>query len=245
MTTFLRRGCIFLVTLFLGGCVFDEPPIQRYIEYPVRKGDSLYEISDRFEVHPREIINLNNIVPGRALSIGAILRIPYNGQKIEKRSRDIMTGGHAARSPDNESVRLVGLSGAKRYVGKLVWPVSGAAVSSPFGKRWLSFHEGIDLRAQEGRPIFAAHDGDVVYSGDGLRGYGNLVILKTEGLLTVYSHNRKNLVKVGDRVSKGFTIAYVGQSGKATGPHLHFETRVKNKQGKNMAVDPLAFYSKR
>ncbi|MES1209097.1 MAG: LysM peptidoglycan-binding domain-containing M23 family metallopeptidase [Pseudomonadota bacterium] len=110
----------------------------------------------------------------------------------------------------------------------LQWPLTTVAVTigSPFGARWGKPHEGIDLPAPVGTPVFAAADGQVVYAGHGLRGYGNLVVVKHAGdLLTVYAHNSALLVSQGQPVRAGDRIALVGQSGHATGPHLHFEVR--------------------
>lgn len=149
--------------------------------------------------------------------------------------------GHIA--PDSDSIKSIKLSQAKKYIGGLRWPVRNGYIISYFGKRWGNFHEGIDLSAPEGTPIVAAHDGEVVYSGDGLNGYGNLIVIKADGILTVYGHNRRNRADVGDKVKKGDHIGDVGQTGKATGPHVHFEIRIKNAKGLNVAVDPLVFYS--
>ncbi len=108
------------------------------------------------------------------------------------------------------------------------WPLTTVAVTigSPFGARWGRPHEGIDLPAPVGTPVFAAADGQVAYAGHGVRGYGNLIVLKHAGdLLTVYAHNSALLVSQGQPVRAGDRIALVGQSGHATGPHLHFEVR--------------------
>ena len=109
----------------------------------------------------------------------------------------------------------------------LRWPLTTAVtIGSPFGGRWGKPHEGIDLPAPVGTPVFAAADGTVVYAGHGIRGYGNLVVIKHSGdLLTVYAHNSALLVSQGQPVRAGDRIALVGQSGHATGPHLHFEVR--------------------
>jgi murein DD-endopeptidase MepM/ murein hydrolase activator NlpD len=110
----------------------------------------------------------------------------------------------------------------------LRWPLTTVTVmvGSPFGSRWGKHHEGIDLPAPVGTPVFAAADGTVVYAGHGLRGYGNLVVVKHTGdILTVYAHNSRLLVSQGQPVRAGDRIALVGQSGHATGPHLHFEVR--------------------
>jgi murein DD-endopeptidase MepM/ murein hydrolase activator NlpD len=110
----------------------------------------------------------------------------------------------------------------------LRWPLTTVPVvlGSPFGARWGKPHEGIDLPAPIGTPVFAAADGRVVYAGSGVRGYGNLVVIKHAGdLLTAYAHNSILLVSQGQPVRAGDRIALVGQSGHATGPHLHFEVR--------------------
>jgi murein DD-endopeptidase MepM/ murein hydrolase activator NlpD len=110
----------------------------------------------------------------------------------------------------------------------LRWPLTTihVVVGSPFGARWGKPHEGIDLPAPVGTPVFAAADGRVVYAGSGIRGYGNLIVVKHTGdLITAYAHNSVLLVSQGQSVRAGDRIALVGQSGHATGPHLHFEVR--------------------
>lgn len=121
----------------------------------------------------------------------------------------------------------------------LLWPASGS-VSSRFGPRGNAHHDGIDIAAPEGTPIRAALDGTVVYVGV-LRGYGKVVILShDDGLTTVYAHNSKNLVSHGARVRRGTVIASVGQTGRTTGPNLHFEVRKNNR-----ARDPMAYLPKK
>lgn len=144
--------------------------------------------------------------------------------------------------PSVDSNRLVSLSKAGSLVGHLIWPVKGAHVSSLFGPRRSAFHEGIDLPAPEGTAIYAAHGGEVVYRSDRINGYGKMVVIRTTGLLTVYGHLSEYHVHLGDNIKAGDLIAYVGATGEATAPHLHFETRIKDAHGKNIAVDPLVFY---
>jgi murein DD-endopeptidase MepM/ murein hydrolase activator NlpD len=123
------------------------------------------------------------------------------------------------------------------------WPLSTVPVTvgSPFGARWGRPHEGIDLPAPIGTPVFAAADGRVVYAGNGIRGYGNLVVVKHAGdVLTVYAHNSVLLVSEGQPVRAGDTIARVGQSGHATGPHLHFEVRIGQ-----IPRDPMPYLPRR
>lgn len=152
---------------------------------------------------------------------------------------------HTRVGPDAASLKSITLSRAAKYVGALRWPVKDAKVISYFGKRWGNFHEGLDIGAKQGTPIVAAHEGEIIYSGDGFRGYGNMIVVKGDGLLTIYAHCKRNLVDTGDRVKKGDHIADVGMTGQVTGPHLHFETRIKDQKGLNVAVDPLAFYKRK
>jgi murein DD-endopeptidase MepM/ murein hydrolase activator NlpD len=117
----------------------------------------------------------------------------------------------------------------------LVWPVS-APLTSPFGPRWGRMHEGIDLGAPSGTPIAAAAAGAVIYAG-WLGGYGNLTVIDHGGgLATAYGHQSQIAVSVGQSVTQGQTIGYVGSTGHSTGPHLHFEVRASGQ-----AVDPLGY----
>ena len=119
---------------------------------------------------------------------------------------------------------------------QMSWPVDGP-VSSPFGKREGKMHDGIDLAVASDTPVRAACDGVVAYAGNGLRGYGNLVILKHADMLaTVYAHNRELLVKEGQAVTRGQPIARSGQTGRASAPHLHFEVRKDS-----IARNPLGY----
>lgn len=109
------------------------------------------------------------------------------------------------------------------------FPLPGAKVISPYGPRGGRQHTGVDLKTKPKDKIYAAYAGEVIFSGK-FSGYGNLVRIKHDnGLETYYAHNSKNLVKKGDHVKAGQVIALVGQTGRATTPHLHFETRIKGK----------------
>lgn len=117
----------------------------------------------------------------------------------------------------------------------LAWPVRGVLYAR-FGKRAESVHDGIDLSAPEGTPIRAAADGRVLFSAP-QHGYGNLIIIEhQDGLLTLYAHNRENLVKEGERVRLGQVIARVGRGSATSGPYLHFEVRVGGQP-----TDPLPY----
>lgn len=126
------------------------------------------------------------------------------------------------------------------------WPVSSGYITSKFGYRRhpiykrSKFHTGVDFASKRGTPVLATADGVVVFS-DWQSGYGRMVEVRhMDGLKTRYAHNQKNLVKEGDMVKKGQTIAKLGSSGRSTGPHVHFEVR---KDGK--ALNPLKFVGKK
>lgn len=116
------------------------------------------------------------------------------------------------------------------------WPLDHVSVTSPFGERGRSFHEGVDLAASIGTPVYASSFGKVLYSGSKLKGYGKIVILKhpNSGLISVYAHLSRPLVKTGKWVKTGQKIGLSGKTGHATGPHLHYEVR----KGV-MAYDPV------
>jgi murein DD-endopeptidase MepM/ murein hydrolase activator NlpD len=117
----------------------------------------------------------------------------------------------------------------------LIWPVNGPVVSG-YGMRWGRLHEGIDIAASTGTPIWAAAAGTVIHAG-WLGGYGNLVVVDHgNGLATAYAHASAILVAVGQQVAQGETVALIGSTGNSSGPHLHFEVRVNG-----VAVDPLLY----
>lgn len=108
--------------------------------------------------------------------------------------------------------------------GGCMWPASGT-VTSEFGNRWGRLHAGIDIAASTGTPIYAAQAGTVIFSGV-QSGYGNVVILSHGGgLTTLYAHQSRVAASNGQSVGQGDNIGYVGNTGRSTGPHLHFETR--------------------
>jgi len=116
-----------------------------------------------------------------------------------------------------------------------IWPVNGPVVS-PFGMRWGRMHEGIDIAVPYGTPIHAAASGRVVYAG-WMAGYGNLIAIDHgRGLSTAYAHQSSIAAGLGQTVSQGQTIGYVGCTGHCFGPHLHFEVRVNGSP-----VDPLGY----
>lgn len=157
--------------------------------------------------------------------------VERNGVEVER----IIVDEDIISQPQHEII-VVGTKVAA--LGKLAMfstPVFGS-VTSRFGFRQGGFHAGVDISGEIGDPICAADSGVVIFSGFN-GGYGNLIIIDHKnGYKTYYAHNSKNLVSVGQRVSKGTKIATVGMTGNTTGPHLHFEVR-KN----GTPIDPLKF----
>jgi murein DD-endopeptidase MepM/ murein hydrolase activator NlpD len=183
-----------------------DSPAGRWVAVEV--GDTLESIAARAGVPAEDIAEVNglrgpeDIVPGRMIFVLERAAPPAEGPPPAA----LVAGMPALRWPLD--------------IGKLV-------VSSHFGVRDGRPHEGIDLAAPNGTPVFAAADGTVAYAGNGIRGYGNIVVLRHgNGLMTVYAHNSVVLASRGQSVRAGDRIALVGQSGRATGPHLHFEVRV-------------------
>lgn len=123
----------------------------------------------------------------------------------------------------------------------LDWPVDKARLTRGFlPNAQPRPHFGLDLASSKGTPIYAAQGGTVIYAGNGFRGYGRFIIVENNfGWATFYSHLDKMLVKNGEHVEKGQKIGKMGRTGRATGPHLHFEVRKDKK-----AIDPLAFLPK-
>ncbi|MEB3358175.1 MAG: peptidoglycan DD-metalloendopeptidase family protein [Synechococcales bacterium] len=127
-------------------------------------------------------------------------------------------------------------NGSGRFNGYL-WPARGV-LTSGYGWRWGRMHQGIDIAAPVGTPIYAAAPGVIEFSGWNSGGYGNMVDIRhPDGSKTRYAHNSRNLVRVGQQVQQGQQIAEMGSTGYSTGPHVHFEVHLPN-QG---TVNPVAY----
>lgn len=238
----MRRLCIaILIVNLLSGCALVGGSVTdtRDVSHQIQAGDTLFELGEKYGVPADEIARYNDIKNPKALRVGQRVVIPSvgplrRGVVEPKEVRDASSG--------KAQLRMVSLSGVRGYVGTLGYPVDAARHTSRFGWRWSSFHEGIDLAAPEGTDVLAAHDGTVVFVSESWSGYGKVVVIKGDRFMTVYGHNSKNLVSKGDRIDKGDRIAKVGQTGDASGPHLHFETRVMDQNGRYAAVNPMVFY---
>ena len=204
--------------------------------YTVVKGDSITTIAGRYGVPPQDLIELNGVVNPNRLSVGQSLFV-YGVDEIIRRKSAGSKGARGAKSKGKRSPRIKIIP----KKGMLAWPIKAGRTTSGYGPRWGRIHRGLDLAAPIGTPVLAAAKGVVLYSDNKQRGYGNLVIIQHEsGLITVYAHNRRNLVDEGMHVRQGAKIAELGNTGRSSGPHLHFEVRVNGK-----AVDPIKFLPKK
>jgi murein DD-endopeptidase MepM/ murein hydrolase activator NlpD len=205
--------------------------------YEVKAGDTLQSIGSKFDVTSEDLQAYNGIRDAKSLKPGQRIVIPAAGPLGRVADRATDTAGQ-----NRAQLRMISLAPVRSYVGELEFPVTEARYSSRFGWRWSKFHEGLDLSAPEGTPVLSAHDGVVVLETDSWGGYGKVIVIKGDKLMTVYGHNSVNQVKKGARVKRGQQIAKVGQTGDASGPHLHFETRVLDENGRYAAVNPNVFY---
>jgi len=187
--------------------------------HTVKQGESLWEIARTYQTDMNEIIAVNEL---------------ENPDRIRPRQELVIPGANAARIGSAiRSERLVSDDG--RLMRAFSWPVSGR-ISSRYGPRWGRMHYGIDIAVNTGTPVKAAARGRVSFAGwNG--GYGYLVIIDHgNNVETRYAHLSRIAVQVGQYVSRGSVIAYSGNTGNSTGPHLHFEIRYKGQ-----AVNPLNY----
>lgn len=181
------------------------------VKHMVKKGDTAQSLAKKYKGDLEEILAYNNLQQGDILVVGSVVIIP-DGEVLP-----------APVSSSGSGVRSSVASSLKEYSGYYIRPISG-------GKKSQGIHgyNGVDLAAPVGTPIYAAADGEVIISRSGgwNGGYGNYVVIRhPNGTQTLYSHNSRNNVSVGDSVNQGDVIGFIGATGKATGAHLHFEIR--------------------
>jgi len=188
------------------------------VYHAVKAGETLYGIGKTYGVSYRRIARANDLENPSQIYAGQRLFIP--GVKKHRRAAVAPRSGSPKRASDDPHLPI-----SQR---PFTWPIQTGVLSSGFGPRGRSFHDGIDIATAPGTPVTAAADGTVAYA-DELRGYGRVIILShADGYATVYAHNRENRVREGERVHRGQTIATVGESGRASAPNLHFEVRKDN-----------------
>jgi murein DD-endopeptidase MepM/ murein hydrolase activator NlpD len=188
--------------------------------YRVQPGDTLWSLSRRFGTTVEDLLRANGIESPQELRAGNSLHIPERGRASA--SGDPPGPPPPADKATAQVEKRPKTRSSKRY--PFLWPTQGT-ITSRFGRRGSRQHDGIDIGAAKGSAVCAAADGEVIFAAK-QGGYGNLVLLRHRGgLVTVYAHHDRNLVRKGQRVRAGQVIARVGQTGRASGPHLHFEVR--------------------
>ncbi|HVI58463.1 MAG TPA: peptidoglycan DD-metalloendopeptidase family protein [Luteimonas sp.] len=211
----------------------------------VRRGDTVYRIATSNGISPLDLATWNDIEPPYTIYPGQRLKLYPGGGR---RGPAVATRP-APRPPATSPTRPAASAGAPASTPA----AATVAASSPFAWRWPtegqlvgSFQagnptrQGIDIAGSNGQPVRAAADGVVVYSGSGLVGYGELVIVKhSDEWLSAYGHNRARLVNEGQVVKAGQQIAEMGHSGAAR-DMLHFEIRYNGKP-----VDPQSYLPRR
>lgn len=186
-------------------------PKQKGFKYKVKRGDSLEKIAKQFGIKKEELIAFNNIKNENFIKIGDEILIPANKVKP------------IAKISSSVSLRPVFVN-ALSSIGRILVPVSG------LNQKRIHSNNGVDISAECGSPVYSADAGIVIESYDGWNGgYGNYIVIQHKNYETLYGHLSQRFVEIGDYVEKGALIATVGSTGKATGCHLHFETRgIKN-----------------
>jgi murein DD-endopeptidase MepM/ murein hydrolase activator NlpD len=214
--------------LWVAGC--SSLPTGSGVTHVVQPGETVYRISRYYDVPIERVIHANRVHDVTDVAVGTRLYIP--GAQREAATASIALMPAAIQRPGT-SGRALALRESNLV---FTWPVNGR-VSSRFGSRRGRPHEGIDIRAPRGTPVYAAEAGRVIHAGRGLGAYGKVVILKHVGRYsTVYAHHDSVRVRKGQFVEKGDRIGTVGTTGNASGPHLHFEVRRDRKPD-----DPLSY----
>jgi murein DD-endopeptidase MepM/ murein hydrolase activator NlpD len=230
----------------------------------VNHGDTLMGIARRYHISPAELARANRLEPGAKLQIGMRLNVPAKASAApvpqaqpavaqatpasaapvtrmatvatapQQKARLAQTTNVEEASTADAPVKAAEATGA---LPTFRWPVRGKVITSYGAKTNGKANDGINLAVPEGTPVKAAEDGVVAYSGNELKGYGNLVLIRhSNGYVTAYAHASELLVKRGDTIKRGQVIAKSGQSGEVASPQLHFEIRKGS-----TAVDPLQF----
>jgi len=191
------------------------------VYHMVKRHQTLWRICKTYGVDMDEVARINHIRDPSRIREGQRIFIPGAKRvlRVDIYIDDI--GGKRGRREDPKRIAL-----AK---GRFIWPVRGK-ITREFGIRGTVKHDGIDISAPKGTPIRASDSGKVLYSGDEITGYGNIIILKHgRGFITIYAHNEINGVAEGMNVVRGQIIGRVGNTGRASAPHLHFEVRKNNR----------------
>ncbi len=194
--------------------------------HTVRKNESIHRIAKMYNLEIMQILEYNDLKTFK-LNFGQKLWLEsghniFVSKEIEKKTPT----KEKLKERMHDIRRDIWVKSYKKR--DLILPVQGQ-VTSEFGNRNGMVHKGIDISASIGEPVYAVLNGTVAFAGT-QRGYGNVIILEHKGyVMTIYAHNETNLVRLGEKVKQGQPIATIGETGTTSGPHLHFEYRVKGK----------------
>ena len=238
---------ILFVMIFTGGCI-NPHAVYQYSHnrgsYLVKPSDTLYSIAWRYGLDYRELAQWNKIAVDATIYPGQRLLLirPSSAQVVIQNNQPLkqstQTSEVSADTADNsqQSASISPFEG--NDPNRWLWPTEGRIIST-FSAKQLD-RRGIDIGGKLGQPVVAVADGKVVYSGNGLAGYGNLIIIKhSDTYLSAYAYGQQRLVKEGTNVEAGKVIAKMGNL-KTSTARLHFQIR---KNGK--PVDPLRFLPER
>jgi lipoprotein NlpD len=202
--------------------------------YTVQRGDTLTRIGLDHGQSWRDLVTWNNLPNAHLIEVGQVLRVAPPSATVEASGVVVQPMGTTAEATTTAKPAAApssAPSGNDEGLG-FAWPASGGVIGGFDDAK----NKGLDIAGKAGDPVLAAADGQVVYAGAGLRGYGNLIILKHNNtFLTAYAHNQALLVKEDQKVRKGQKIAEMGKT-DADRVKLHFEIR---RQGK--PVDPAKY----
>lgn len=241
-----------LILLILVGCATEEyhsyapvtdinrAPAKYSGDHVVESGETLYSIAWRYNRDFVELARINGIRSPYHVKEGETLYLSSNDQRsAAAKPRHTSNAKSQPKSVQKEPAQEQKTQPVLASGGKLgwQWPTSGKIIQY-FSSQ--NEQKGIDLAGRKGQAILAAAPGEVVYSGDGLRGYGKLIIIKhNDEFLSAYAHNSKLLVSEGSMVKVSQKIAEMGQTDAASAM-LHFEIRRHGNP-----VDPLQYLPKR
>lgn len=214
-------------------------------EYKVQSGDTLYAVSRIFDVSMTDLVRMNHLSAPYVIQPGQVLTLPLEVQDAPQ-TRVASVSVDKDFIPPPSGTRAKGASTSRaaipshipaRSSSKFLTPVSGDVISSFGPKAGGTYNDGINIRAPRGTPVNAAENGVVVYVGDGLKGSGNLVLVRHQDRwMSAYAHLDKTLVKRGQTVQRGVKLGTVGSTGSVSEPQLHFEIRRGTK-----AINPQTY----
>lgn len=226
-----------LLTVVLGLLLAGCPP-PRGVYHPVQKGQTLYRIGKAYGVDEQRIAQLNDISDPSRIKVGQRIFIPGADRPLAVPATASSRARPASSNSPPTSVKPPRITSAPKAPatpartkapavarGAFAWPLKGKVVKG-FDAKGSTPHKGVEISARKGAPVHSAAAGKVIYSGNGISGYGNLIILKhDDSFYTVYGYNQKNLVREGAFVSKEQKIALCGLPPGGGTARLHFEIR--------------------